>query len=114
MSRKASVGKKLHHENFLGMKCFMSRPFLVTHSCPFHDIVNEEVLIINISFMSIALTRKKFVIAIVLVIKIIMSWSFSLCNCLIGANYPLCCVVAGSWSKTLVLMAKLTCGGLLG
>ena len=78
MLRKASVGKNLHHVNFLSMKRFMSRPFSVTHSCPFHGIVNEEVLIINISFTSISLTQKEFVIAIVLVIKIIMLWSFSL------------------------------------
>ena len=32
----------------------------------------------------------------------------------LGFNYPLCCVVPGSWSVTLALKAKLTCGGAVG
>ena len=93
MSRKVSVDKNLHHENFLSMKDFMSRPFSVTHSFHFYCIVNEEVLVINISFTSISSTRKKFLIAIILVIKIIMSWSFSLRKLLNLGELPsvLCC-----------------------
>ena len=44
-----------------------------------------------------------------------VNWQFlSLRFVKLGPNCPLCCVVTGSWSETLVLKAKLACGGLLG